>query len=173
MSRLPLLLAACLALTSAAACTPYGAPRGAIFTSSRGWVFHSSIAPEPLWLAEPRREEVIYVHTGPVATPPTPPRSRLDRLPPDDDPPPFDAVAARGALARIDVSVCRTAGAPPGYGHAKVSFNPSGEATKVVIDEPNGLPATAVKCIGDRLGAARVPAFRGSYVTVGTTWLVR
>jgi hypothetical protein len=87
-------------------------------------------------------------------------------------PPPFDAKTARNALAGVDLEACRSAGAPRGYGHAKATVNPSGDVSKVVIDEPAGMPVAAVKCIGDAIGRVTVPEFSGSFVTVGTTYFV-
>ena len=95
--------------------------------------------------------------------------------PPEPTAPPapaFDASGARNALAGVDLTRCRAEGAPRGYGHAKVTMNPSGDISKVVIDEPMGMPAGAAKCIGAELGRATVPVFSGSYVTIGTTWFV-
>lgn len=86
--------------------------------------------------------------------------------------PPFDAQAARHALADVELDACRAAGAPRGYGHAKATINPSGDISKVVIDEPAGMSVAVVKCIGDAIGRVKVPEFTGSFVTVGTTYFV-
>lgn len=126
--------------------------------------------------SEPERREpervyyqpVYYVNAPPA---PAPPPSAKDRVT-TDEAQSFDAKSARAALGAVDLAVCRAEGAPRGYGHAKVTFNPDGKASKVVVDTPDGLPAPAVKCIGDRLGAVTVPEYEGSYVTVGTTWFV-
>lgn len=99
-----------------------------------------------------------------------PPRRATAEPPPP--PPPFDAKRARAALSEVDLTACREAGAPRGYGHAKATINPSGDISKVVIDEPSGMPPAAVKCVGDALGTATVPEFSGNLVTVGTTWFV-
>jgi len=85
----------------------------------------------------------------------------------------FDPHAARRALDAIDVSPCKAAGARSGFGHAKVTMNPDGTASKVVVDEPTGMTPEAAKCVGDRLGTATVGPFRGSMVTVGTSFLVK
>ena len=124
----------------------------------------------------PREEPVVIYNTyyvnGPMpTTPPVQPFPK-DRIPEGEQLPAFDPNAARSALNGIDVSSCRASGAPRGYGHAKVVWNPDGTISKVVVDEPSGLSAEAAKCVGDRLGTATVPAFRGSLVTVGTTWYV-
>jgi hypothetical protein len=68
--------------------------------------------------------------------------------------------------------MCRGEGAPRGCGRAKITLDPSGDTSKVVIDEPTGMPAGAATCIGDELGRVTVPVFSGSLVTVGTTWFV-
>jgi hypothetical protein len=114
---------------------------------------------------------VVYVNSTP--DPVTPPSAR-DRVQVQRTKlAPFAPSAARSALAKVDVDECRSLGAPRAYGHAVVTFNPDGHASKVVVDTPSGLPDEAVKCIGDRLGAVRVAEFDGSLVTVGTTWFVR
>jgi hypothetical protein len=115
-------------------------------------------------------QSVVYVNAPPA--PPAPPPSPRDRVPEDDARLTFDAKGARAALASVDLATCRDAGAPRGYGHATVTFNPDGKTSKVVVDTPAGLAAAAVKCIGDRLGAVSIAQYEGSYVTVGTTWFV-
>jgi hypothetical protein len=112
------------------------------------------------WFEGSSRPQIVYV-------------TRYENGPPSVDPtPPFDPARARAVLAQVDLRNCREKGAPQGYGHAKVTMNPSGDISKVVIDEPSRMPAAAVKCIGDELGRATVPVFRGSFVTIGTTWYV-
>ncbi len=82
-------------------------------------------------------------------------------------PPRFDGMAARAALARVDLGPCRaSAGAPRGYGHAKVTFAPSGGVAEVLIDGPTGLGDGVVACVGGRLGQARVGPFTGAPTTV-------
>lgn len=122
----------------------------------------------------PRREEPVYVQpvvyvSAPAG--PAPPPSPRDRIA-KSDATPFDAKGARAALAEVDLSSCRALGAPRGYGHAKVTFNPDGKVSKVVVDTPSGLEERAAHCVGDRLGTASVAEYRGSLVTVGTTWFV-
>ncbi len=114
---------------------------------------------------------VYYVNGGGPA--PLPRASRRDVVRDEPELPSFDPQAARAAVSRVDVSACRAAGAPAGWGHAKVTFNPDGTASKVVLDEPSGLSASAVQCIGSRVGAVTLPRFKGSLVTMGTTFHVR
>lgn len=92
--------------------------------------------------------------------------------PPPPAAPAFDANAARNALASVDLAGCREAGAPRGYGHAKATVNPSGDISKVVVEEPAGMPPAAVRCVGEAIGHVTVPEFSGSFVTVGTTFFV-
>lgn len=112
---------------------------------------------------------VVYV-SAPPSTPREPPRDRVRTPQPPTTP--FDAVAARSGFASVDLSHCTNAGTPATHGHAKVSFNPSGEASKVVVDEPAALSPSSAKCIGDALGTVTVPPFAGSYITVGTSFYV-
>ncbi|WP_394834828.1 hypothetical protein LVJ94_50860 [Pendulispora rubella] len=131
---------------------------------------------EPERYAEPVVvQQVVFVNGSMREVPNAPPLapSRRDRVPDDDDEaPPFDAAKARTALAAIDLASCRAAGAPRGYGHATATFNPAGNISKVVLDTPSNLTASAVSCIGYALGTATVPVFRGSLITVGTSWFV-
>jgi hypothetical protein len=114
----------------------------------------------------------VYYVNGPPPERVAQPRPLKERDTPDELPS-FDPHAARGALNAIDVSGCQAAGAKQGFGHAKVTMNPDGRVSKVVVDEPAGLPPEAARCIGDRIGTATVAPFKGSLVTVGTTYHVR
>lgn len=122
------------------------------------------------------REERYYPAPAPIYIIAQPPAAAAPRAPAPQPapppPPPFDAKHARSALSEIDLAACRAEGAPRGYGHAKVTFNPSGDISKVVIDEPAKMSPAAAKCIGDAIGRATVPLFNGSLVTMGTTWYV-
>ena len=127
----------------------------------------ASTPPEP----EPQYYSNVYYVYGP---PPAPlPRSARDNVEQEVALASFDPHAARVALNGIDVSSCREAGAPKGFGHAKVVINPDGKISKVIIDEPAGMATDAAKCVGDRLGTATVPPFKGSLVTMGTTYHVK
>lgn len=114
---------------------------------------------------------VVYVN-GPPGPPPVTPPSPADRIEPSKTIA-LDAPSARAALASADVQPCASEGAPAGYGHAKVTFAPAGNITKVIIDSPSGLTPEAVSCLGAALGTAEAPPFDGAPVTVGTTFLVK
>lgn len=113
-------------------------------------------APEP----SPTPAVIVVREASPRDTPP-PPRG-----------PSFDTGAARNALKSADLAPCRAEGAPRTHGHAKVTFRPDGTIEKVTIDQPSGLSVPAVSCIGRELGRARVPAFEGTNVDVGTSFFV-
>ena len=77
---------------------------------------------------EPPREEVVVYQNGPpvyvVSSP-----ARPGPPPPPPAPAPlagFNAAAARASLDGIELGACREQGAPLGYGHARVTFNPDG-----------------------------------------------
>ncbi len=119
----------------------------------------------------------VYVNNGSTAYVNSPGAAALPRSTRDDPPdgtglPAFDPTAARSALAAVELSKCSAVGAPRSYGHAIVTINPSGDISKVVVDEPGGMSAMAVGCIGDEIGKVRVAPFRGSLVNMGTTWYV-
>jgi hypothetical protein len=86
---------------------------------------------------------------------------------------PFDAAVAHEAIAPVDVSSCEAKGAPVGYGHARVTFRPSGIVSRVAIDAPIGMSQEAVACLGDRLGRATVPNFQGGEITMGTGYRLK
>jgi hypothetical protein len=137
------------------------------------WRAHYASQPQPQVVTQ-----TVIVNAGPAGpatiVQPLPPQpSPRDRAQISEKLPPFDAASARAALASVDVSTCRQAGAPQGYGHARVTFNPDGAISKVIVDEPAGLTPQALQCIGDRLGSVRAQPFEGSLVTVGTVWHVR
>ena len=117
-------------------------------------------------------DETMYLRPRPTvfAVFPASPR---DRVQPTESTTPFDAAAARTALASVDLGPCREAGAPRGYGHAQITYAGSGAITQVVVDAPSGLPPQAVACVGDRLGTATSSPFGGRDVTVATSWFIR
>jgi hypothetical protein len=130
---------------------------------------HAQREAELAWERErdeaPSYPRIYVINPQPVAYEPPP-------APPLPAAPPFDANAARNALAAVDLAGCREAGAPRGYGHAKATVNPSGDISKVVVEEPAGMPPAAVRCVGEAVGRVTVPEFSGSFVTVGTTFFV-
>jgi hypothetical protein len=85
----------------------------------------------------------------------------------------FDAEAAKATLARVDMTPCREVGLPRGTGHARVTWSTSGDVSRVVVDSPTGLRPEAVACVGQHLGGARVPAYRGREASMGYGWHVR
>jgi hypothetical protein len=129
-----------------------------------------STSPQPVPYREPDNITYVYVNNGPVPNPPVP--VQIHEPAPADAPPAFDGRTARQALAKVELSRCRNDGAPRGYGHAEVVFNPSGDISKVTVDQPTGLSEAAVRCIGYELGRTTIPAYTGSRVTVGTTFFV-
>ena len=76
---------------------------------------------------------------------------------------PFDMTAALTALKAIDAKACGFHGS----GHVKVTFDPSGVATKEEVDAPATISKVLATCISHAYGAARVPVFGGSAITVG------
>jgi hypothetical protein len=81
--------------------------------------------------------------------------------------PPFNTAAAMRALTAVDVKSCASAGFH-GASHVKVTFDPSGVATKAEVDSPPAIPKAAATCISKAFtSTARVPVFDGAAVTVG------
>jgi hypothetical protein len=112
----------------------------------------------------------VYVYSAPppiivAAPPPAAPRPATA-----DELPPLDPAATRAAFGEADLSGCH---APPVYGHAKVSLNPDGHVSRVVVEDPSDLDPTVAQCIGKHIGAVTVPPFRGGLVILGTTFRVQ
>ena len=82
---------------------------------------------------------------------------------------PFDQTKARVALEEIDLSACKTLGAPTGYGRARVTFGADGKSKQVTIQAPDGLSKDAVECLGEHIGAAEVPPFDGASIDMETS----
>jgi len=85
----------------------------------------------------------------------------------------FDAPGARAALNQVDLSACKAEGAERGWGHAKLTFTDQGYVAKVAFDEPAKMDPAVMRCIGDKLGTARAPAFIGADVSMGYSWFVQ
>jgi hypothetical protein len=110
---------------------------------------------------EPPREEVVVYQNAPPVYVVTQPARVAPPPPPPAPPVPFDAAAAKESLENVDLGACRAAGAPLGYGHARVTFQPDGTVSHVAIDSPSGLSDSAVRCLGAALGTATAPRFEG------------
>jgi hypothetical protein len=117
------------------------------------------------------RESEVQYWIGPSGT--AMPRSPRDLTPTREPAPTLDPRVLRAAVERVDLSPCRAEGVPDGFGHARLTLRPDGSVSKVHIDAPSGMTREAALCLGTELGAARVPPFSGSSITVGTTFLVR
>jgi hypothetical protein len=170
----PLASAACLVLAvatlSSTALTGCG-PRGAA-------VFVTGVFVGAALASHEDHEVIVYepspvVIAGPYEYVPPPAPPARERVPTDPPPATFDIGAARNSLGAARVARCRAEGAPRGYGHARVTFTPGGNVSRVVVESPTGMSPDAVACIGRELGGASVPPFDGRDVTVGTGWLIR
>jgi hypothetical protein len=104
--------------------------------------------------APKQKEEILHVSTAYAYEP-----ERVEQGP-------FDKRAAREALAKVDVTKC---GATKD-GHAKVTFAIDGTVSKVDVDWPQDLTPATRECVSAELRKARVFAFDGQPITLGTTW---
>jgi len=132
------------ALFAAAGCFPRG------IDPNTGVVYYTgTIVEKP-----EEKEEILHVTTA------------YAYAPEKETEPPLDKRAAREALARVDVSACGSAK----DGHAKVTFAPEGSVSAVVVDWPTDLPPATRACIQGAFAKARVLAFDGAPVTLGTSF---
>jgi hypothetical protein len=150
----------------------HGHRGGQALALGAGFLVGAAIAEAARSSREPEDAERPYrFYSNGYFNPPATPRSPKDLLTEKEGPPPFDLHAARAALGEVDLAGCGEAGVH-GFGHARITIMPNGRIAKVVIDEPPGMSAAEVSCIGQRLGAATLPPFHGSPVTMGTTYRV-
>ncbi len=100
--------------------------------------------------------------------PGTPEPSDAPRTKPEG---PFDADAARSALAGAvaQASSCRKPGDPSGVAAVTITFSPSGRVTSATIAGPPFAGTPTGGCIAATLRRARVPPFEGDMVTVRKT----
>jgi hypothetical protein len=85
----------------------------------------------------------------------------------------FNPANAAGALGKVDVKTCGTAGGFHGAGHIKVTFEPGGTVSKAEIDAPPATAKTAAgACVVKAFMAAHIAVFEGSPVTVGKSFNV-
>jgi hypothetical protein len=88
---------------------------------------------------------------------------------------PFNAEAARSALAGAvaQAGSCRKPGDPTGVAAVTITFSPSGRVTSATIAGPPFAGTPTGGCIAATLRRARVPAFEGDMVTVRKTVEIR
>jgi hypothetical protein len=117
--------------------------------------------------------ERSYAPLPPAAAGPALPPSPNDRVAYQPPVRSFDAQAARASLNQVDLSSCKAHGAERGWGRAKLTFTDQGYIAKVAFDEQAKMSPAAMRCIGDKLGTARAPAFGGADMTMGYSWFVQ
>ena len=83
----------------------------------------------------------------------------------------FSREAAVATIASVDLQKCRATNAEKGEGHVTIVFQSNGSATKAVIDKGPWLGTPVAKCLAAQFKKqVKVPAFKGSTVTVGKTF---
>ena len=171
-------LFACFATTLLSGCVssvePYAGYAG--YSDGHGYLRHPF--PGAVALEMPGVPRRVWVAADDLAGPPPPRRSKPGTAPPLATPTvdpvrrAFDAPAARESVEAIDFAPCTARGAQAGYGHAHLTFHPSGAPARIVIDAPERLEPQAVACIGERLGAITVPRFDGGDMTIGAGYRI-
>ena len=77
----------------------------------------------------------------------------------------FDAAAAGRALEAVDLRRCASGGVADG--HARVTFQPSGAVSGVVVDTPELAGTGTERCVAEAYRRVAVAAFTGPALTVG------
>ncbi len=85
---------------------------------------------------------------------------------------PFDRGAAAAALGAVNVASCKRADGPTGSGHVSIKFNPDGSVGSAVADQPPFQGTAVGGCVAGKFRGARVPAFSGSSITVGKSFVI-
>jgi hypothetical protein len=83
-----------------------------------------------------------------------------------------DRAAAAEALKAVDLVKCKVSGGPRGEGHIMVTFGTDGAASNVTVDKGPYVRSPVERCIVAAYKRAKVPAFKGSPVTVGKTFRI-
>ncbi|HSQ65228.1 MAG TPA: hypothetical protein VLM85_18535 [Polyangiaceae bacterium] len=78
----------------------------------------------------------------------------------------FDRRAAADVLGGVRVQDCAPPGGPHGTGRVKITFAPSGVATKAELEQGIFAQTKVGECIVGRYLGARVPPFSGGPITV-------
>ncbi len=79
----------------------------------------------------------------------------------------FDSAAASRAMGAVNLQGCPKAGAQGVSGHARVTFQPSGAVSEVLVDTPQLSGTATERCVAQAYRKVKVAAFSGSALTVG------
>ena len=82
----------------------------------------------------------------------------------------FDRRATAEALGCVFVQDCRDPSDPPGSGHLRVRLAPDGSVASAEVDRPPFAGTKTGACVEQRFRMVRIPAFRGSAVTIGKSF---
>ena len=98
------------------------------------------------------------------------PTSASTRLP--REPVFFHLGAGYGALGQVDLSPCTEDGLDMGYVHLHVRFHGDGQVVAATLESDSPPSEDALRCVGEQLQAAAVPAFDGLDVTLSKSAFV-
>jgi len=85
---------------------------------------------------------------------------------------PFNLAAAYGALAHVDLGVCKDHGLSPGYGRVVLGFANDGSPVGVGVDLPAGSRPEARACVEHVFQMVRVAPFDGAPANVRRAFFV-
>jgi predicted Zn finger-like uncharacterized protein len=89
-----------------------------------------------------------------------------------DGPAAFDGATAARALSTVSLRACSNAGGPTGAGHARVTFQPGGTVSDVVVDTSELSGTATERCVAQAYRRVKVAAFSGPALTVGKRFVV-
>lgn len=118
------------------------------------------------------RQITVTTEEAPAAPPAARPlpASPFDR--PSRDRVPFRIGAGYGALAHVDLDVCRERGLPGGYVHVRATFAHVGYVVRASVGSATEPPPPALDCVAETLRQVGVPEFEGEDATLSKTYWV-
>jgi hypothetical protein len=99
---------------------------------------------------------------GPSPTPPPPATGDVDR----------GAVLANLSAIAATVQSCKKPDGPTGTGHVKITYLPDGTVQSAVVDQPPFAGTAVGGCVAGKFRSSQIPAFRGSPLTVGKSFVI-
>lgn len=90
-----------------------------------------------------------------------------------DSTPGFDRDAAARALSGVSLGRCKVPNGPKGPGHVKVTFGINGAVQTATVDQGAYTKSPPVaKCIAGEYQKIKIPAYAGSPITVGKSFVI-
>jgi hypothetical protein len=84
----------------------------------------------------------------------------------------FDRDAVATSLASVAVQTCKRPKGPTGDGHVVITFAATGQATLAAVDRAPFQGTKVGACVAREFKKVRIPAFKGSPITIGKNFKI-